>query len=309
MLSAMRISILIIPTIAILLLTSQKSAIAQEIRATVNISTPKLQKADPQVFETLKRSMEEFFNNTAWTDDEFQEDERIEVQIQMTITEEESDTRFKADLIMQSSRPVYNSNVNTVVFTHLDRDVRFDYQQYQPLIFSQNAYNDNLTSILSFYAYLIIGMDYDTFSPFGGEPFFLLAQQIMNAVPTNEAAQFRGWMARDGNRNRYWLMENLLNPRIRPLRQVMYDYHRLGLDLMYKDPEASRATMAASLQLLDNVMRNYPNAMMLQAFANAKRDEVIEIFKNGEKAEKGQVKNTMIRIDPANAATYQRIGF
>ncbi|MGA1582380.1 MAG: DUF4835 family protein [Saprospiraceae bacterium] len=305
----MRISILIIPTIAILLLTSQKSAIAQEIRATVNISTPKLQKADPQVFETLKRSMEEFFNNTAWTDDEFQEDERIEVQIQMTITEEESDTRFKADLIMQSSRPVYNSNVNTVVFTHLDRDVRFDYQQYQPLIFSQNAYNDNLTSILSFYAYLIIGMDYDTFSPFGGEPFFLLAQQIMNAVPTNEAAQFRGWMARDGNRNRYWLMENLLNPRIRPLRQVMYDYHRLGLDLMYKDPETSRATMAASLQLLDNVMRNYPNAMMLQAFANAKRDEVIEIFKNGEKAEKGQVKNTMIRIDPANAATYQRIGF
>jgi hypothetical protein len=309
MLSAMRISILIIPTIAILLLTSQKSAIAQEIRATVNISTPKLQKADTQVFETLKRSMEEFFNNTAWTDDEFQEDERIEVQIQMTITEEESDTRFKADLIMQSSRPVYNSNVNTVVFTHLDRDVRFDYQQYQPLIFSQNAYNDNLTSILSFYAYLIIGMDYDTFSPFGGEPFFLLAQQIMNAVPTNEAAQFRGWMARDGNRNRYWLMENLLNPRIRPLRQVMYDYHRLGLDLMYKDPETSRATMAASLQLLDNVMRNYPNAMMLQAFANAKRDEVIEIFKNGEKAEKGQVKNTMIRIDPANAATYQRIGF
>jgi len=305
----MRISILIIPTIAILLLTSQKSAIAQEIRATVNISTPKLQKADPQVFETLKRSMEEFFNNTAWTDDEFQEDERIEVQIQMTITEEESDTRFKADLIMQSSRPVYNSNVNTVVFTHPDRDVRFDYQQDQPLIFSQTAYNDNLTSILSFYAYLIIGMDYDTFSPFGGEPFFLLAQQIMNAVPTNESAQFRGWMARDGNRNRYWLMENLLNPRIRPLRQVMYDYHRLGLDLMYKDPETSRATMAASLQLLDNVMRNYPNAMMLQAFANAKRDEVIEIFKNGEKAEKGQVKNTMIRIDPANAATYQRIGF
>lgn len=304
----MRISILFI-LITLLLLTGQQPANAQEIRATVNISTPKLQKADPQVFETLKRSMEEFFNNTAWTDDEFQEDERIEVQIQMTITEEESDTRFKADLIMQSSRPVYNSNVNTVVFTHLDRDVRFDYQQYQPLIFSQNAYNDNLTSILSFYAYLIIGMDYDTFSPFGGEPFFLLAQQIMNAVPTNEAAQFRGWMARDGNRNRYWLMENLLNPRIRPLRQVMYDYHRLGLDLMYKDPETSRATMAASLQLLDNVMRNYPNAMMLQAFANAKRDEVIEIFKNGEKAEKGQVKNTMIRIDPANAATYQRIGF
>lgn len=296
-------------TTSFLLLFSAIHLCAQEIRATVNISTPKLQKADPQVFETLKRSMEEFFNNTAWTDDEFQEDERIEVQIQMTITEEETDTRFKADLIMQSSRPIYNSNVNTVVFTHLDRDVRFDYQQYQPLIFSQNAYNDNLTSILSFYAYLIIGMDYDTFSPFGGEPFFQLAQQIMNSIPTNEASKFRGWMARDGNRNRYWLMENLLNPRIRPLRQVIYDYHRLGLDLMYKDPETARSTMATSLQLLDNVMRNYPNAMMLQVFANSKRDEVIEIFKNGEKAEKGQVKNTMIRIDPANAATYQRIGF
>lgn len=282
---------------------------AQEIRATVNINTPKLQNADPKVFETLRQSMEEFFNNTRWTEDEFEPEERIELQIQMTITLEESDTRFKADLLMQSSRPIYNSNVNTVVFTHVDRDVTFEYQQYQPLIFSQNAYNDNLTSILSFYAYFVLGMDYDTFSAMGGEPFFKIAQEILQTVPAAEAARNRGWRSRDGNRNRYWLIENMLNPRVKPMRQVMYDYHRRGLDLMYKDPVAARATIAESLPLLDNVMRNYPNAMMLQVFANAKRDEVIEIFKNGEQSEKSQVKNTMIRIDPANAATYQRVGF
>lgn len=285
------------------------SLCAQELRTTVNINTPKLQNADPRVFETLKQSMEQFFNNTRWTEDDFEPEERIELQIQMTITVEESDTRFKADLLLQSSRPIYNSNVNTVIFTHVDRDVRFEYQQYQPLIFSQNAYNDNLTSILSFYAYIVLGMDYDTFSPLGGEPFYEIAQEILQTVPASAAAQNRGWRSRDGNRNRYWLIENLLNPRIRPLRQVMYDYHRKGLDLMYKDPEAGRAAIAESLPLLDNVMRNYPNAMMLQVFANAKRDEIIEIFKNGEQQEKTKVKNTMIRIDPANAAAYQRVGF
>lgn len=294
---------------AALFLLSYQFASAQELRASVRINTPKLQKAAPELFEILEGSIRDFYNNTKWTNDVFEEEERIEFQVQITIQEEISDTRFKAEIAIQSSRPIFNSAENTQVFSHVDKEFTFEYQQYQPLIFSRNVFNDNLTSLLAFYAYIVIGNDYDTFSALGGENYFKIAQEILNTVPTNQAANYRGWRARDGNRNRFWLVENYLNPRIRPLRLAMYEYHLKGLDKMHDDPEAARAAMTEALTRVDPVIDGYPNAMVLQTLSNAKASEIIEIYKNGSSEEKNKVRNLMSRVDPANASRYQRIGY
>ena len=151
-------------------------------------------------------------------------------------------------------------------------------------------------------------MDYDSFSPLGGEEYFKIAQDILNNVPQNAASQFPGWRQLDGNRNRYWIIENLMNPRVRDFRQGMYEYHRLSLDMMSEDAIASRAVMTNVINKINEVSRSYPNAMILQMFCNSKRSEIIEIFKKGTKNEKSQLNRTMIRIDAANASEYAKIG-
>ncbi|RMD73937.1 MAG: DUF4835 family protein [Bacteroidetes bacterium] len=280
---------------------------AQELNVTVRINTPKLQLTDPAVFETLEQTIRDFMNNQRWTDDVYAEEERIKVDIVMTISEERSATSFKAELAIQAGRPVYGSTYETPLLSHLDKDVTFTYEQFQPLEFSENSFNDNLSSILSFYAYLIIGLDGDSFAPFGGEPWFQKAYDILNAVPPGVAASNPGWRSLDGNRNRYWIIENLLNPRMRPFRQAWYDYHRLGLDIMHQDPVAGRNVILQALQTIADAARSYPNAMIIQMFANAKSNEIVEIFKPASPAEKVTLRQAMTRIDPANAAKYRNL--
>ncbi len=280
---------------------------AQELNVTVRINTPKLQLTDPAVFETLEQTIRDFMNNQRWTDDVYAEEERIKVDIVMTISEERSATSFKAELAIQAGRPVYGSTYETPLLSHLDKDVTFTYEQFQPLEFSQNSFNDNLSSILSFYAYLIIGLDGDSFAPFGGEPWFQKAYDILNAVPPGVAASNPGWRSLDGNRNRYWIIENLLNPRMRPFRQAWYDYHRLGLDIMHQDPVAGRNVILQALQAIADAARSYPNAMIIQMFANAKSNEIVEIFKPASPAEKVTLRQAMTRSDPANAAKYRNL--
>ena len=278
---------------------------AQELEVSVTINTPKLQTTDPEVFETLEQTIREFMSNQKWTNDVFEEEERIKVDLVLTITDELSTSSFRGELSLQSSRPVYGSTYETVLLKHNDKDVVFNYEQYQPLEFSETSFQDNLTSILAFYAYIVIGMDYDSFSPFGGEPYFQKAQEIVNTIPPNVANSVPGWRSTDGTRNRYWIVENLLSPRVRPFRQAMYDYHRQGLDIMHEDPATGRAIMAAALEALGEVERNYPNAMILQMFANAKSDEIVEVFKVSPPDEKNRVVRVMQQIDPANASKYR----
>lgn len=280
---------------------------AQELNVTVRINTPKLQLTDPAVFETLEQTIRDFMNNQRWTDDVYAEEERIKVDIVMTISEERSATSFKAELAIQAGRPVYGSTYETPLLSHLDKDVTFTYEQFQPLEFSENSFNDNLSSILSFYAYLIIGLDGDSFAPFGGEPWFQKAYDILNTVPPGVAASNPGWRSLDGNRNRYWIIENLLNPRMRPFRQAWYDYHRLGLDIMHQDPVAGRNVILQALQAIADAARSYPNAMIIQMFANAKSNEIVEIFKAASPAEQVTLRQAMTRIDPANAAKYRNL--
>lgn len=280
---------------------------SQELNCTVKVNIQKLQTVDPQVFETLEQSIAEFMNNTKWTNDVFNTQERINCNVLLTVQEELSPTTFKADLAIQASRPTYNSDYETALINHIDRDVTFEYEQYQPIIYSRNVFNDNLSAVLSFYAYIILGLDYDSFALYGGEPHLQMAQEIVNNIPSAAAAANKGWRSIDGNRNRFWIIENLLSPRVRPLRQTWYEYHRHGLDLMVDDTPAGRAVLAKSLEALLSVEQSYPNSMIVQMFNNTKRNEIIEIFKQASREEKQQVIQVMSRVDAPNSAEYRNI--
>ena len=280
---------------------------AQELNCQVRINTQKLQTVDPSVFETLQQTIQEFMNSTKWTNDVFDNTERIDCNILLTIQEELSPTRFKADLAIQATRPVFNSNYQTPLLNHIDRELSFTYEQYQPLRFSRNNFNDNLSAVLSFYTYVILGMDYDSYGLYGGEPYYQIANEILTSIPQAATATYSGWQSQDGNRNRFWIIENLLSPRIRPYREAMYNYHRYALDVMSDDAQSGRAVMSQSINVLQDVFQNYPNAMILQMFVNAKSDEVIEVFKRGTPDEKNTIIRVMSRIDASNAAQYRTI--
>lgn len=280
---------------------------AQELEVTVTVNTPNLVNVDPAVFKTLESDMETFMNQRQWTNDFFEQEEKIGMNIQLTIEEELSNTSFKGRMSIQSTRPIYNSGEETVMLNHQDKQISFGYEQFQPLDFTENQYTDNLTAILAFYAYLVIGMDYDSFAPFGGEPYFQKAQSIVNTVPSNAASAFKGWTASDGRRSRFAIMETLLSPRSRRLRQANYDYNRQALDIMAEEPAAGRAVMLDAIKTVQEVNRNFPNAVAVQMFANSKGSEIIEVFKLASPQEKNQVIAAMNGLDPAQASDYRAI--
>ncbi|MCB0637858.1 MAG: DUF4835 family protein [Lewinella sp.] len=282
---------------------------AQELNASVRINTQVVTQTDLGVFETLERSINEFLNDQKWTNDIFEPEERIDCNFILTIQEEVGPTTFKVDLAVQSSRPIYDSDQSTPLLNFVDQDVVVEYEQYQPLNFSQNAFNNNLTSTLAFYVYIILGMDYDSFSPLGGEEFFQIAQDIVNSIPSNAQGAYKGWNALSASQTqgRYWILENMLSPRVRALRMGWYQYHRLGMDQMTTDLNGARAAIAEVIQTLGQVDQSYPNSMIVQLFLNAKRQEIIEIFKRGTITEQSNFIQTMSRVDPSNTAQYRSV--
>lgn len=281
---------------------------AQEFRANVNVQTPVLQKADPKVFQTLQNQIQEFFNNTQFTNDEYEEFEKINLEINMAISEEVTDTRFKADFAIQATRPVFGTNYDTPTFTHVDKEFVFNYEQFAPIDFSENTFTSNLSSLLTYYAYIVLGMDYDSFTAYGGEPHFQAALQVVTNIPQSlESSVRKGWGSLDGNRNRYWLLDNILAPRARDFRQSWYDYHRQGLDLMASNVESGRAIITESIRTIGAVNRNFPNSMILQVFSNTKSGELVEMYKRGLPDEQNLLIQTMTKVDPANAAKYRKV--
>jgi len=293
-------------TLLFVLLAMAGTLSAQEFKASVIVNTPRIQKADPAVFKTLETALAEFLNNQRFTDEEFALDERIEVTIQLTIRDEFTTNSFGADMSIQATRPVYGSTFKTSILQHVDKEVTFTYDQFQPIVFSRNAYVDNLSSILSFYAYYIMGLDGDTFSKLGGEQYFQTAQELINMIPAS--AGHKGWKPNDGTRTRYWMIENALNPTFRPMREATYNYHRNGLDEMHRDPEKGKTNMLKALDEIAQIAKINRNAMVIQLFANAKNLEIVEVFKVADSRMKRQVQELMTLIDPANASRYQAIG-
>lgn len=278
---------------------------AQELNATVRLTIPKLQTTDPKVFQTLEQSIRDFLNNQRWTDISYESDERIEFAVQMNITEEISQNTFRADFGLQVVRPVYGSDYKTSILTHVDQDVVFTYEEYQPIEDSRNFFRDNLSAVLSYYAVLVIGLDFDSFAPLGGDPYFTVAQSIINSIPSGIADQDPGWNSLVGNKtNRYWLIENLLSPKVRPYREAMYQYHRHGLDIMHKDVVGGQQAIMQAITAIDQVRESYPTVMVARMFVNAKSDEIIEIFKAADNTSKNRVMQVMRRLDVTNGNKY-----
>ncbi len=284
---------------------------AQELNATVKVNYQQVQLVDPGVFATLEQAVTEFINQK-WSNDIYNIEERIDCNFILTLQKEISATSFEMNLAIQSSRPIFGTDQSTALLNTIDAYVTFDYQQFQPLQFSENRFDNNLTSVLAFYINIILGMDYDSFSPTGGEPFFQKAQEIVNNVPSGLYGTYLGWSSTDasnsrGSRNRYWIMENFLSPRMKPFRLGMYQYHRLGLDMMTQDVVQARASIAEVINTIGQVDQSYPNAILTQLFLNAKRLEVIELFKRGTNTERTTVRQVMTRVDPANGAEYRSL--
>lgn len=282
-----------------------------ELNATVRVSTPQLQKNDRKVFDQLETALRDFLNNTKWTQEAFEPEERIECNFILTISEEQDNNVFKAELAVQATRPVYGSGYKTALISHLDKDVLFSYEQSQPIEFLADATdNQNLPALFAYYAYIILGLDYDSFSLYGGDPYFLTAQQIVTNIQNSSTNNTPGWRPADGgkNRNRYWVIENLLNPRVKPYRSAMYNYYRKGLDTFTSDMDKAKAVVLQSLEEIDKVNTAYFNSMIVQMFANAKKDEIVEMWKVAGRPQKERVIQIMTKIDPANSQRYREIG-
>jgi len=276
---------------------------AQELNCTVTVIAPQISNVDVSRFDALEDGIREFMNGRRWTNDNFEFEERIECTLQLTISEAVGSTVFKGSMQVQSSRPVFNSDYNTPVLLVNDGDIQFEWLDNSTILFNPGQHRDNLSSLLAYYAYMILGMDYDTFSLEGGTPHFLQAQAI---VANAQNAGERGWKASQGKQNRYWLVENHLSQTFRPVRICLYNYHRKGLDVLFQDVEGGRLTIAESLIDMRSTNRIRPGSYNIQVFFLSKSDEIINIFSPAPDAERGRLLPILKQLDPGNIQSYDQ---
>ena len=276
---------------------------AQELNCTVTVIAPQISNVDVSRFDALEDGIREFMNGRRWTNDNFEFEERIECTLQLTVSEAIGSTTFKGSMQVQSSRPVFNSDYNTPVLLVNDGDIQFEWLDNSTIIFNPGQHRDNLSSLLAYYAYMILGMDYDTFSLEGGTPHFLQAQAI---VANAQNAGERGWKASQGKQNRYWLVENHLSQTFRPVRICLYNYHRKGLDVLFQDVEGGRLTIAESLIDMRSTNRIRPGSYNIQVFFLSKSDEIINIFSPAPDAERGRLLPILKQLDPGNIQSYDQ---
>ena len=288
----------------LLLVSLRYSLPAQELNCQVQVLTQQISGTDKRVFEALQTAIFEFLNNKKWTNESFKTEERIDCSILINITEKVSNDEFRATLQVQARRPIFKTSYNSPLLNYNDNDIQFKYIENQALDFTENTYTSELTSILAFYANLIIGMDYDTFSLNGGTSYLQKALSVVNSA---QSASGKGWKAFDGDKNRYWIINNMLDASFVSLRECMYNYHRKGLDEMVDNKESGRAAILESLLDLKKVHEAKPLSFSLQFFFNAKSDEIINIFSGGFSDEKSRAVNILNEIDPTNSNKYQKI--
>jgi len=288
----------------VVLFIFQSHVIAQELRCNISISSQKIQGANKTVFETMQSDLYEFMNNRKWTDHQYAMDERIECNFFINLDQQISSNEFSGTIQVQARRPVFNSSYQTTLLNIKDNDFHAKYVEYQTLEFNETSNKDNLTNILAYYAYIVLGMDYDSFSPEGGTEFFQKAQTIVN---NSQNAVEKGWKAFESERNRYWLVENILNKAYAGFRSCTYQYNRLGLDLMADKPEEGRGVIAESLKSIQKVFRSRPSLYILQVFFDAKSDELVNIFSKSFPDERNRVTVILNECDPSNGSKYEKI--
>jgi len=286
-------------------------ASSQELLARVSVVASRVNSTvDKKIFATLQTQLNNLLNNRKWSNDQFQPNEKIECSFMLNIESIVETNVYKATLTVQAARPVFNSSYNAALVNFIDADVTFKYVEFQPVEFNENrvqgtdAAAANLTAVFAYYAYMIMGLDYDSFSPKSGEPFYRKAQNIVNNAP--EGRNVSGWRVFDGSRNRYWLNENLINSKYNIIHDIIYSYYRSGLDKLFDAEPEARANMLQTITQLQAFNKENANTMILQFFLQGKFQELVGIFKKGTSEQKARAVDILSEIDVINATRYKQ---
>lgn len=268
--------------------------------AALEVSTVQLEELDQ-----LKQTVMELMNGTKWTKDKFEVEERINCNLQFQISKIPSPGVYEGSLQIQSSRPAFNSSYNTTLLNHKDANLNFSYSRNAMLMYAENQFRDNLTSIVAYYAYFILGMDYDSFGKSGGTPYFTECQKIVTLAQSSGSL---GWNSNDNTkRNRYWLVDNILSPQFEGFRECNYSYHREGLDKLYENKVDGTKKLYDALSKLTNVNSSRPNSINVQIFVQAKLNELKGLYSDVDVKDKNELVNLLKRLDPVNSSKYQEI--
>ena len=292
----------------IVILNSQFSILhSQELQATVNINHQQIQGTDVSVFENLKQTLEQFINDKQWTSLQFQKNERIVCSFNITVTKyDKSNNIFTCTALIQASRPIYNAAYSTTIYNNKDANFDFEFAQFDQLNFNEEEIDNQLTALLGYYAYLIIGLDLETFSPMGGED---ILQRCMNLVNNAQSLQFVGWKAFEDSRNRFAIINDYLDGALAPFRQLQYDYYRLGLDEMANNADRGRTNITTALEEnLKKAHENRPLSLLPQIWLDYKKDEIANIYKGkGTQKEKESVYDIVFNINASQNSTWEKI--
>ena len=277
---------------------------SQEIKATVQVIAPRIQISNKQILTTLENGIQQFINNRKWTEEKVEQLEKLEISLFFEINALTDNNEFQGTMQLQVIRPVYNSNYKTTVLQFSDEDVTFVYREFENFDFQENINLNDLTSLLAYYVYISLGMDYDSFSDLGGSNYFSKAQNIVNMM-TNKP----GWNQGDGKgfRNRFYLAENLNSPRFKELRQITYNYHRNGMDQFAANPEKARKNITEAIEKLTETSQSNSNSLLQKLFFTTKWPELVEIYKASTAAEKVVITKLLNDLDPTNTKRYEKI--
>ena len=292
-------------TILYIALFFVSQAYTQELNCNVVVNAQQTGNENVQVFKTLERQLKEFVNNTQWTNKTFKPQERIDCSMVINIQDYNSDS-FKASIQIQSSRPVFNSSYLTPVYNFNDKNFDFQYLEFQNLVYNPSQYDSNLVSVITFHVFMILGIDADTFELNGGDEYFKQAQNIVNY---SQQSNFKGWNLVDGQQTRFILIDNILSPTFKEYRNVMYDYHIKGLDIMSDNAKGGKEKIANTISDLNTMNLRRPNSFLLRVFFDTKADEIEQIFSSGPSVNITNVIETLNKVAPTYAAKWRNINF
>lgn len=276
---------------------------AQQLNCTVQVNSDKIASTNNQIFKNLEKSISEFVNKTDWTGENFEQNEKINCSMVIILNSYDSN-QFSATIQVESSRPVFNSTYSSPVFNYNDKDFSFRYVEFENLLFNPANFDSNLVSVLAFYSYMILGFDADTYTLYGGKPWFDVAQQIMTVA---QQSGYKGWSQADGNQNRFFLVSDMLSGTYDAFREAMYQYHREGLDNMAKDLKTSKEKILESITTLSGIYKVRSNAFLTRVFFDAKGDEIVSILSGGPKVSMSGTIDTLNKISPLNSSKWATI--
>ncbi len=275
----------------------------QELNAQFVVNADLVNQTNQQIFETLERSLNEFINSQSWSNQDFFPQEKITCSFVLNLSSYNA-SKFEGTLQIQSQRTIFDSNYDSPLLNFLDKDISFTYQEFQPLFFSPASFESNLISLISFYAYIIMGINADSLRFKGGDPYFEQAQRIVNLSQQSGAL---GWKQNDSNRNRFWLSDTMRSNTFREYREALYTYHRKGLDLMTEKPLEAKKNIVSALLALENLYDRRPNAMLLQFFFDAKADEIVNLFSDGPEVDFDRASKMLKKIAPFYQPQWKQI--